>query len=723
MQGAIVLGPSVLGRIFPKIHMSLFPARGVFVGQTMAWVGIMQFIFSTSVKMDFTILVGRGRKAAVIAIASIGVPFLAVLGLCFLLHNQIAESMAGGPFLVGIAASMATSHFLVVYQFLAEFRLLSSELGRLSLAIAMLSEMVSWALLVYVDTNITGHFRPEMLLLQVGLLAGMGLLMLLVVRPVLMWVVRQTPPGKQVKQGYVVGVLVGALLMGVGSGAIGLSVLEGPIFFGMAVPDGPPLGPTVAEKTDTICRTLFLPLFFYYVGQRFNVGSITDWPAWRATVLLILVNRITKFSGTLVATICCGIPLTEALSLSSILNSKGFMDLLIYSIWDHYRLIDDQTHAALVASALVTTMIVSPLVTRMCSRSRQYNPHSRRTIQHTMPFTELRLLTCIHDEDALPSILNLLQVTSPTRENPLCIYVMHLMDLVGRAAPLLIPYKPDRPAAISRSKSKSIFTAFYNLQRTVGGDCVLVQPYVCISPFSSMHDDVCSLALQTKVSLILLPFHKRFSLAGSLDVADYGLQTCNPNILKHAPCSVGILVDRGAGRFVAGSAVYRIGVLFLGGPDDREALAYADRMVGHPSAVVTVTRVVLEESYGVGGEKAARERHLDDEAVREFRRKRWENGKVGYREMVVRDGEEAINSIYSMEEVYDLMVVGRCQWCSSELIKCLSIWSQNPELGVIGDLCFSSESDCFGGNASVLVMQQQTAASAALCDFIDSKRI
>ncbi|KAL5984681.1 hypothetical protein ACLOJK_041302 [Asimina triloba] len=56
-------------------------------------------------------------------------------------------------------------------------------------------------------------------------------------------------------------------------------------------------------------------------------------------------------------------------------------------------------------------------------------PYARRTIQHSNNDAEL---ICIHDEENIAPILNLVEVTNATRERPICIRVMHLVaaDLI-----------------------------------------------------------------------------------------------------------------------------------------------------------------------------------------------------------------------------------------------------------------------------------------------------
>ncbi|CAN0907015.1 Cation/H(+) antiporter 15 [Linum grandiflorum] len=95
----------------------------------------------------------------------------------------------------------------------------------------------------------------------------------------------------------------------------------------------------------------------------------------------------------------------------------------------------------------------------------------------------------------------------------------------------------------------------------------------------------------------------------------------NWNVSCHAPCSVGILVDRGlsgAGYKMAAATnqiSHNVAVLFFGGPNDQEAMSYAWRMSEHPGIVannreemVLAATVVVEEELSGGIEELSRQR-------------------------------------------------------------------------------------------------------------------
>ncbi|KAI5389681.1 hypothetical protein KIW84_075106, partial [Lathyrus oleraceus] len=50
--------------------------------------------------------------------------------------------------------------------------------------------------------------------------------------------------------------------------------------------------------------------------------------------------------------------------------------------------------------------------------------------------------------------------------------------------------------------------------------------------------------LDRRANILIMPFHKRWEIDGTVDVKNRGVQTINIKVLERAPCSVGILIGR-----------------------------------------------------------------------------------------------------------------------------------------------------------------------------------
>lgn len=189
-------------------------------------------------------------------------------------------------------------------------------------------------------------------------------------------------------------------------------------------------------------------------------------------------------------------------------------------------------------------------------------------------------------------------------------------------------------------------------------------------------------------------------------------------MLRSAPCSVGILVDRGLGLIEKISRSYvslNVAVIFIAGKDDREALAYAGRVARHPGVKLTVIRFLVETNsentsqragnYRVNIAEQEEEMKLDDECFAEFYERHVAGGHVAYTEKHHANSAETYSTLRSLEGHYALIIVGRGGRVNSPLTVGMNDWEQCPELGPIGDVLSGSD---FSVKTSVLIIQQHS---------------
>ncbi|KAM3267206.1 hypothetical protein P3S67_032617 [Capsicum chacoense] len=72
----------------------------------------------------------------------------------------------------------------------------------------------------------------------------------------------------------------------------------------------------------------------------------------------------------------------------------------------------------------------------------------------------------------------------------------------------------------------------------------------------------------------------------------------NEKIMQTTPCSVAVIVDRSlvdtSRPILDAWSLYRVAVFFLGGADDREALALGQRMAEKQNISLTIIRLIQE---------------------------------------------------------------------------------------------------------------------------------
>lgn len=177
---------------------------------------------------------------------------------------------------------------------------------------------------------------------------------------------------------------------------------------------------------------------------------------------------------------------------------------------------------------------------------------------------EFRILVCVHSTRNLSGVLNLVRFTKATNESPINVFAVHLVELIEHSAAMLIVHHTTTSKSL---ESEQVIDAFEDYQKTTQG--VSLETLTCISSYEAMPEDIFILVEEKRANLVTMPFHLQFNNTALL------------SLLVKAPCSVGILVDLGNLTWEDQNGVSQILILmpFIGGPDDREALAYAWRML------------------------------------------------------------------------------------------------------------------------------------------------
>ncbi|KAJ7945230.1 Cation/H(+) antiporter like [Quillaja saponaria] len=721
IMGGVILGPSVLGRN-STFAEAVFPLRSVMVIETMANVGLLYFLFLVGVEMDITVIKKTGKKAIVVATSGMILPFIIGAAFSFLLERD-DKSMSRGTYILFLGVALSVTAFPVLARILAELKLINTELGKLALSSALINDMCAWVLLalaIALAENKTASLASLWVILSsVAFVA----FCFFAVRPAISRIIRITPEGETFSEFNICLILAGVMISGFITDAIGTHSVFGAFVFGLVIPNGP-LGATLVEKLEDFISGLLLPLFFAISGLKTNVATISKASTWGILLLVIVLACVGKVAGTLLIALFYQMPIREGVALGLLMNTKGLVEMIVLNVGKDQKVLDDESFAIMVVVTVLMTAAITPIVTTVYRPARRFIPYKRRTIERSKPDAELRVLVCIHTPRNVPTIINLLEASNPTRKSPICIYVLHLVELTGRSSAMLIVHNTRRSGrpALNRTQAQSdhIINAFENYEQHAG--YVTVQPLTAMSPYSTMHEDICNLAEDKRVAFIIIPFHKQQTVDGGMEATNPAFRMVNQNVLANAPCSVGILVDRGlsgGNRLTANQVSHQVVVLFFGGPDDREALAYAGRMSEHQGITLTVMRFMPGEQAvdpvrQPNGDSikprlltvetdSQRERQLDEDYINYFRMKTVNDDSIGYVERVVNNGEETVAALRSMDNIHDLYIVGRGQGMISPLTAGLTDWSECPELGAIGDLLASSD---FAATVSVLVVQQ-----------------
>jgi Kef-type K+ transport system membrane component KefB len=387
----ILLGPSVLGRVPGDLSHRLFPADVRPLLSAVASVGLVLFMFVVGWEFERRLIRPRARLAAGVSLCSVAVAFgLGVLVAVPLYphHLMVAgHQISRTAFATFLGAAMAVTAFPVLARILADNRMAGTRVGALALASAAIDDVLAWYLLAYVSALVSANGDTG-ILIRIGAASVIYLaLMFLVVRPVLNRLVWHLARAGR-WSALLVLLCSGAFLSSFLSSWIGIHVIFGAFLFGFVTPREPAelLIAHLRRPLENLSVVL-LPVFFIVTGLDVDLGALTggDYLALAAVVVVACAG---KLIGTIPAARLGGLSWRESVDLGLLMNTRGLTGLIILNSAVSLGVLDGRMFTILVITALVTTALAGPLLSRPARPRTTVSPPSAADAHRSAELSE-----------------------------------------------------------------------------------------------------------------------------------------------------------------------------------------------------------------------------------------------------------------------------------------------------------------------------------------------
>nr|DAD29706.1 TPA_asm: hypothetical protein HUJ06_031174 [Nelumbo nucifera] len=689
-------------------------------------VGMVCYMFVLGLEMDPYVLFLPPTREVMVAYTGILSTFIVA---CIVIPFLTLSKHTNLRYVLILSISLSNTASPLLTRLITELKIGKSDIGRLAVSAGMHSDMISTLLisigLISIPTREEGVYIGEIVFLT-ALVFIQVFLMVKGLPSFTNWINDNNPEGKHMNGPHLVLAIGTVVMVCCFAPLAAVSPIMNSFLTGLIIPRGGRLSKMLTNKINYFLSVLFYPIYFCWVGMQadFRQFKTKDWHTWANLLLLFIAATLGKISGTLIAGIMLGFNWPESIALGLLLNIKGHFHIYCAMIALEAGAMNTGSFIDMVIVSILTIVYVPLVVAFIVGRARKRSCLQPMTLQWLDPGSELRMLLCLHGPHNVPTAINIMEITRGGHSG-LVVYATDMIELNSRTAATLVQGEDldavtvaDETIVSMREQISNAIQAYMD----ASGDGISLHRMLALSTFSNMHQDICNIAQDVSASFIILPFHKSQKVDGRMDEGHANFRNVNRKVLRHAPCSVGILVDRGLGlinKVKSHSYVsLNAAVIFIGGRDDREALAYAGRVSRHPGVTLTVIRFVHDtnadnSSILAGGihiagslKQVEEEMRIDDECFAQFYDMHVAAGKVGYAEKYVANSAETVSSLRGMEGQYALFIVGRGGpggRANTILTAGMNDWEECPELGPIGDILSSSD---FSIMASVLVIQQ-----------------
>ncbi|MDP8971378.1 MAG: cation:proton antiporter [Actinomycetota bacterium] len=367
----IMLGPSLLGAVWPSAFEFLFPVELMSYLDLLAHLGLIFYMFLVGLELDFSLMRGRGHAAIWVSHVSIIAPFLMGVALALMLYPALGSGGTFTAFGLFIGAAMAITAFPVLARILTDRGLYKTQIGTVALAVGAVDDVTAWCMLAVVITvaQATG-------LLSAATTIGLSLVFIAVmifgVRPLLHRLAAYYERRGQLSGAFLATIFVGLLASAFITDILHIHVIFGAFLFGAIMPHHSELIEDLTEKLEDFSVVFLLPIFFTFSGIRTNVFSIGTSPKlWLLTLLILVVAIVGKWGGSKLAARFAGLSWREAGALGVLVNCRGLTELIILNIGLQMGVLPSTAFAMLVVMAVVTTLMTEPALTLYYPREMQ----------------------------------------------------------------------------------------------------------------------------------------------------------------------------------------------------------------------------------------------------------------------------------------------------------------------------------------------------------------
>ena len=372
MIGGIVLGPTIMGLLFPGLYQGLFlssPSVTV-VRDASIKMGMLFFLFIAGLETNLSDLKTVGRKASLIGIIGTLVPIAAGIALVYAVPRSFWGPVVQPHFFafaLFIGMNLANSANPVLARILMDLGLLKGGIGTICMTATIFDDLINWTLFAIVLSEIapSGQAAATSLPMSIVLVGLVFVLILGVGR----WLGPRTLHYFKGHLSWPIGfIALTALVVLVAASlteTLGVHAFLGAFLVGAALGGH---GDEHQEAHDVITRFalgFFAPIYFVSMGMTTNYITHFD----GALVLVILVVALaSKLLGVLLGARAAGMPIDrEAWAMAFGLNARGATGIILAGVGLAAGVIDDRIFVAIVVMALATSILAGPTMNWLLS--------------------------------------------------------------------------------------------------------------------------------------------------------------------------------------------------------------------------------------------------------------------------------------------------------------------------------------------------------------------
>jgi Kef-type K+ transport system membrane component KefB/nucleotide-binding universal stress UspA family protein len=358
--GGLLLGPSVLGLIWPAAQHALFPsaAEQKNMINAISQLGILLLLLLTGMETDLQLVKRAGRTAVTVAVAGVAIPFICGFALgewlpAELLPNPDARIVTA----IFLGTALSISSVKIVAMVVREMNFMRRDLGQIIVASAILEDTIGWVIIA-VALGLASAGRIDVWSVGRSIL-GTALFLavsLTVGRRIVFWLIRWANDNFVSEFPVITTILVIMVAMALTTQLIGVNTVLGAFVAGVLIGESPILTRHIEEQLRGVITALFMPVFFGLSGLSADLTVLRRLDLAALAVGLILIASVGKFMGAFLGGTIGGLTRAESLALGCGMNARGSTEVIVATIGLTAGVLNQNLYTLIVTMAVITTL-------------------------------------------------------------------------------------------------------------------------------------------------------------------------------------------------------------------------------------------------------------------------------------------------------------------------------------------------------------------------------
>jgi Kef-type K+ transport system membrane component KefB/nucleotide-binding universal stress UspA family protein len=366
LLAGILLGPSVLGHIWPDLQHWLFPAakeqKAMLDG--ISNFGILLLLLLTGMETDLKLVRKFGRAALSVALSGVAVPFVCGVALGEMIPQSLlpnADKRLLTALFLGTALSI--SSIKIVAAVVRDMNFTRRNLGQVIISSSIMEDTIGW-IIISITFGLAAQKTIDIAGVAKSLIGTAAFLIasFTVGRRLVFQAIRFVNDNFESEFAVITAILAIMGVMALITSLIGVNTVLGAFVAGVLVGQSPILTKHIDQQLRGLIVAFFMPVFFGVAGLGTNLGILANPALLGLTLGLIGVASFGKFAGAFIGAKIGGLTLGEALALGFAMNARGSTEIIVASIGLSMGALTQNLFTMIVAMAVTTTMAMPPLL-------------------------------------------------------------------------------------------------------------------------------------------------------------------------------------------------------------------------------------------------------------------------------------------------------------------------------------------------------------------------